>query len=80
MLYALLIELTYKRLDKRGIDKAKLEAQPPEVRSNFKSKSKATREMWKLKNTVKSVDPNAFIVFGDATEVAGLGFDDNEQI
>jgi len=38
------------------------------------------REMWKLKNTVKSVDPNAFIVFGDASEVAGLGFDDNEQI
>ena len=38
------------------------------------------REMWKLKNTVKTVDPNAFIVFGDATEVAGLGFDNNEQI
>lgn len=38
------------------------------------------REMWKLKNTVKSVDPNAFIVFGDATEVAGLGFDDKEPI
>ena len=38
------------------------------------------REVWKLKNTVKEIDPNAFIIFGDASEVAGLGFDDNEEI
>ena len=33
----------------------------------------------KLKNTVKEVDPNAFIIFGDASEVAGLGFDSKVQ-
>ena len=38
------------------------------------------REVWKLKNTVKEVDPNAFIIFGDASEVAGLGFDDTAEI
>jgi len=38
------------------------------------------REVWKLKNTVKEIDPNAFIIFGDASEVAGLGFDDNEHL
>ena len=38
------------------------------------------REVWKLKNTVKQVDPNAFIIFGDASEVAGLGFDEKEPI
>jgi uncharacterized membrane-anchored protein YitT (DUF2179 family) len=37
------------------------------------------REVWKLKNTVKQVDPNAFIIFGDASEVAGLGFDSKIQ-
>ncbi len=38
------------------------------------------REVWKLKNTIKAIDPNAFIMFGDASEVAGLGFDDKEEI
>lgn len=38
------------------------------------------REVFKLKQTVKEIDPNAFIIFGDASEVAGLGFDDKQEI
>ena len=49
VVYALIIEFTYKRLDKRQIAPEKLEAQPPEVRSNLKDKGKQTREKWKVK-------------------------------
>ena len=49
VVYALIIEFTYKRLDKRQIAPEKLEAQPPEVRSNLKDKGKQTREKWKVR-------------------------------
>lgn len=38
------------------------------------------REVWKLKNLIKSIDPNAFIMFADASEVEGQGFDEVQEI
>ena len=40
VLYALVRELTNKRLEKRGIATEKLQDQPPELRSHFKEKRK----------------------------------------
>ena len=38
------------------------------------------REVWKLKNIIKQIDPDAFIMFGDASEVEGKGFDEVQEI
>ncbi len=53
VLYALLREFTNKRLEKRGIDRDKLQAHPPELSSGFKQKSKQVKEkLWLKKKKV----------------------------
>lgn len=49
VLYALAREITNKRLAAKGIPNDKLQDQPPELRSRFKEKRKAKREMRLLK-------------------------------
>lgn len=58
VLYALLREFTNKRLEKRGIDPNKLQAQPPELHSGFKQKRKEVKEkLWLKKKKVTEEKP-----------------------
>ncbi len=57
VLYALMREITQKRLDERGIDKRKLQEQPQTMRSGFKQKRINERELKrKLKKLKKSTE------------------------
>lgn len=47
--YALLREITNKKLEHRAVDQAKLEAQPPELRSHFKEQHQKRKEKRKNK-------------------------------
>lgn len=46
VLYALTREITAKRLEARGIDRAKLQDHPPELSSKFRENGKKTKEKW----------------------------------
>jgi predicted PurR-regulated permease PerM len=54
VLYTLIREITHKRLDKRNIDPAKLDAQPPELRSHFLEQRKVNKEKRALKRAEKA--------------------------
>ena len=51
--YALLREFSDKRLAAKGIDPEKLQAQPPELKSEFKEKRKKTKEKREKKKKIK---------------------------
>ena len=53
VLYALIREFANRRLENRNIDPAKLEAQPPELKSEFKEKRKKTKEKREKKKEAK---------------------------
>ena len=53
VLYALLREITGKRLARMNIDPEKLKPQPPELRSRIVEKHKARKEKWALKKLAR---------------------------
>ncbi len=56
VLYALLREITAKRLSARTVEGEKLQAQPPELRSHFKENSKRRKEKKHMKRLKKQTD------------------------
>ena len=54
VLYALIREFAAKRLAKRDVDPAKLEAQPPILKSDFKEKREKNREKRKKKKELRN--------------------------
>jgi predicted PurR-regulated permease PerM len=54
-LYTLIREITHKRLYKRNIDPAKLDAQPPELRSHFLEQRRVNKEKRALKRAEKEM-------------------------
>lgn len=52
VIYALLREITYKRLAARNIDGAKLQEQPPVMRSHFKAKREKARQKFSISRLV----------------------------
>jgi predicted PurR-regulated permease PerM len=54
VLYTLIREFTHKRLDRLEIDPAKLDAQPPDLRSHFKEQRKAMKAKMENKDADKA--------------------------
>ncbi len=53
VLYTILREMTTRRLEKRGIDREKLKAQPPEFRSRLVETHKRVKQKWELRKLIK---------------------------
>ncbi len=53
VLYAVLQELTHKRLVKKNVPEEKLQIQPPVLRSHFKEKRENKKKQWKTKKSEK---------------------------